>query len=104
VMFARTAPTRKPLIAQLAEEVVALKSPHPGLHRFFQRATWLWAGLFLLATVGLGIMMITEPYKLFLLLSTLVTVGLTVVGAGICALWFFAVIRRLGLRLQFTGA
>ena len=82
VMFARTAPTRKPLVAQLAEEVVALKSPHPGLHRFFQGATWLWAGLFLLATLGLGVMMVTEPYKLFLLLSTLVTVGLTVVGAA----------------------
>src|ERR1700734_3701009 len=104
VMFARTAPTRKPLIAQLAEEVVALKSPHPGLHRFFQGATWLWAGLFLLATLGLGAMMVTDPSQLFLLLSTPVTVGLTVVGAGICALWFFAVIRRLGLRLRFTGA
>src|SRR3984957_3068948 len=103
VMFARTAPTRKPLVAQLAEEVVALKMPHPGLHRFFQHATWLWAGLFLLATLGLGIMMVTEPYKLFLMLSTVVTVGLTAVGAGICALWIFAVIRRLGLRLHFTA-
>jgi hypothetical protein len=104
VMFARTAPTRKPLVAQLAAEVVSLKQPHPSLHRFFQGATWLWAGLFLLATLGLGVMMITEPYKLFLMLSTVVTVGLTAVGAGICALWFFAVIRRLGLRLHFTAA
>jgi hypothetical protein len=38
------------------------------------------------------------------MLSTVVTVGLTAVGAGICALWFFAVIRRLGLRLHFTAA
>ena len=104
VMFARTAPTRKPLVAQLAAEVVALKQPHPGLHRFFQGATWLWAGLFLLATLGLGVMMVTEPYKLFLMLSSVVTVGLTAVGAGICALWFFAVIRRLGLRLRFGAA
>ena len=104
VMFARTAPTRKPLVAQLAAEVVALKQPHPGLHRFFQGATWLWAGLFLLLTLGLAVMMVTEPFKLFMLLSTLVTVALTVVGAGICALWFFAVIRRLGLRLRFSAA
>jgi hypothetical protein len=104
VLFAKTAPTRKPLVAQLAAEVVSLKQPHPGLHRFFQGATWLWAGLFLLATLGLGVMMVTEPYKLFLMLSTVVTVGLTAVGAGICALWFFAVIRRLGLRLHFTAA
>ena len=104
IVFARTAPTRKPLVAQLAAEVVALKQPHPGLHRFFQGATWLWAGLFVVLTVGMGIMMVTEPFKLFMLLSTLVTIGLTVVGAGICALWFFAVIRRLGLRLRFTSA
>jgi hypothetical protein len=104
VMFARTAPTRKPLVAQLAAEVVALKQPHPGLHRFFQGATWLWAGLFLVLTVGMGIMMITEPFKLFMLLSTVVTIGLTVVGAGICVLWFFAVVRRLGLRLRFAAA
>ncbi len=104
VMFARTAPTRKPLVAQLAEEVVALKQPHPGLHRFFQGATWLWAGLFLLLTLGLAVMMKTEPFKLFMLLSSVVTVGLTVLGAGICVLWFLAVIRRLGLRLRFTAA
>jgi hypothetical protein len=104
VMFARTAPTRKPLVAQLAAEVVALKQPHPGLHRFFQGATWLWAGVFLLLTLGLAVMMETEPFKLFMLLSSVVTVGLTAVGAGICVLWFLAVIRRLGLRLRFTAA
>ena len=56
LLFARTAPTRKPLIAQLAAEVVALRQPsthHPALHRFFQGATWFWAGLFFLMTVGL---------------------------------------------------
>jgi len=104
VMFARTAPTRKPLVAQLAAEVVALKQPHPGLHRFFQGATWLWAGLFLLLTLGMAVMMETEPFKLFMLLSSVVTIGLTAVGAGICVLWFLAVIRRLGLRLHFTAA
>ena len=47
LVFARTAPTRKPLVAQLAAEVVALRHPlhHQGLHRFFQGATWLWAGI-----------------------------------------------------------
>jgi hypothetical protein len=104
VMFARTAPTRKPLVAQLAAEVVALKQPHPGLHRFFQGATWLWAGLFLLLTLGMAVMMETEPFKLFMLLSSVVTIGLTAVGAGICVLWFLAVIRRQGLRLRFTAS
>jgi hypothetical protein len=103
VVFARTAPTRKPLVTQLAAEVVALKEhDHPGLHRFFQGATWFWAGLFLVLTLGLGFMMVTEPFKLFMLLSTMVTIGLTVFGAAVCAVWFFAVLRRLGLRLDFT--
>jgi hypothetical protein len=107
VVFARTARTGKPLVAQLAADVVALKQPethHPGLHRFFQGATWFWAGLFLLLTLGMAVMMVTEPYKLFMLLSTAVTVGLTLVGAAVCVVWFLAVLRRLGLRLRFSAA
>jgi hypothetical protein len=107
VLFARTAPTRKPLIAQLAAEVVALRQPstqHPALHRFFQGATWLWAALFFLTTVGLSVMMLTEPLTLFLVLYTAVTVGGVVVGAGLCALWFYRVIRKSGLRIRFAAA
>jgi hypothetical protein len=107
VVFARTARSRKPLVAQLAEEVVALKqsgTQHPGLHRFFQGATWFWSGLFLLLTVGMGVMMATEPFKLFMLLSSAVTIGLTLVGAAVCIVWFRAVLRRLGLRLRFSAA
>jgi hypothetical protein len=106
VLFARTAPTRKPLIAQLAAEVVALRQPathYPALHRFFQGATWLWAGLFFLTTVGLSVMMLTEPLTLFLALYTAVTVGGVVVGAGLCAVWFFRVIRKTGLRVRFAA-
>ena len=107
VVFARTAPTRKPLVAQLAADVVELKQPethHPGLHRFFQGATWFWAGLFGLLTLGMAVMMVTEPLRLFLLLSSAVTIGLTLVGAAVCIVWFLAVVRRLGLRLRFSGA
>src|SRR6204780_9136 len=57
LVFARTAPTRKPLVAQLAAEGVAFKQSedhHPGLPRVFQGATWFWAGLFLILTLGMG--------------------------------------------------
>jgi hypothetical protein len=107
VVFARTAPTRRPLVAQLAADVVELRQPethHPGLHRFFQGATWFWAGLFLLLTLGMAVMMVTEPFRLFLLLSSAVTIGLTLVGAAVCIVWFLAVVRRLGLRLRFSPA
>ena len=105
VLFARTAPTRKPLVAQLAAEVVALRQPsshHPGLHRFFQGATWLWAGIFALSTVGLAVAMALEPAKVFMLLTTVVTVGGLIAGTGASALWFFRVLRRHGLRVRFA--
>ena len=105
VLFARTAPTRKPLVAQLAAEVVALRHPshHPGLHRFFQGATWLWAGIFAVSTAGLAVAMALESVKVFLLLTTIVTIGGVVAGTFASALWFFRVLRRFGLRLRFTG-
>ena len=104
VLFARTAPTRKPLVAQLAAEVVALRHPshHPGLHRFFQGATWLWAGIFAVSTAGLAAAMALEPVKVFLLLTTAVTVGGVVAGTGASAFWFFRVLRRFGLHVRFA--
>jgi len=76
---------------------------HPGLHRSFQGATWLWEGIILLLTVALAALMITEPANVFLLLTTAVTVALVVAGparlscgpARSCA-------GSLGLRLCFA--
>ena len=105
LLFARTAGGPDPLVARLAAEVVALRQPgtrHPGLHRFFQGATWLWAGIFLLLTAALAVLMVTEPVNVFLLLTTAVTVALVVAGTGASALWFLSVLRRLGLRLRFA--
>jgi hypothetical protein len=105
VLFARTAPTRKPLVAQLAAEVVALRHPlhHQGLHRFFQGATWLWAGIFAASTAGLAVAMALEPVKAFMLLTTAVTIGGIVAGTGASAFWFFRVLRRSGLRVRFAN-
>jgi hypothetical protein len=106
LLFARTAPTRKPLVAQLAAEVVALRHPshHVGLHKFFQGATWLWAGIFALSTIGMSVMLAVEPTKVFLLLTTAVTVGGTVAGTALSALWFVRVLRRFGLKVRFSQA
>src|SRR5207245_1494360 len=92
------------LLAGLAATwVVALRQParhHPGLHRFFQGATWLWAGIFLLLTAGLAILMVTEPLQAFMVASTVATVGLTAAGIAISAVWFWSVLRRSGLRVR----
>ncbi len=105
VLFARTASGPDPLVARLAADVVALRQPatrHPGLHRFFQKATWLWAGIFLLLTLGLAALMITVPAGTFLMLSTIATIALTAAGTGASALWFRAALHRFGLRLRFA--
>ena len=105
VLFARTAPTRKPLVAQLAAEVVALRpppSPHPGLDRFFHGATWLWAGIFAVSAAGLAAGVAIEPATVFLLLTTAVTIGGVVLGTILSALWFIRVLRRSGLRIRFS--
>lgn len=107
LLFARTARGPDPLVARLAAEVVALRQPtvrDPGLHRFFQGATWLWAGIFLLLTAGLAVLMMTEPAGLFLTLSTAATAALVIAGTGVSTLWFLLVLRTLGLRLRFAPA
>jgi uncharacterized membrane protein len=106
VLFARTARSANPLVARLAAEVVALRHPahHPGLHRFFQGATWLWAGIFLALAAALAVLLETEPVATFLLLSTVATISLIVAGTGASALWFRSVLRKTGLRLRFAPA
>jgi uncharacterized membrane protein HdeD (DUF308 family) len=107
VLFARTARSANPLVARLAAEVVALRQPagyHAVLHRFFQHATWLWAGIFLVLAATLAVLMVTEPVVTFLLFSTVATVSLVVAGTGASALWFRSVLRKTGLRLRFAPA
>jgi hypothetical protein len=107
ILFARTARGPRPLCAQLAAEMIALRQPaahHPGLHRFFQGATWLWAGVFLLLAASLAVLLATEPTATFLLLCTVATISLIAAGIGASMLWFRSVLRRLGLRLRFAPA
>jgi hypothetical protein len=107
ILFARTARGPRPLCAQLAAEMIALRQPaahHPGLHRFFQGATWLWAGVFLLLAASLAVLLATEPTGTFLLLCTVATITLIAAGIGASMLWFRSVLRRLGLRLRFAPA
>src|SRR5215472_761571 len=100
VLFARTAPTSKPLVARLAAEVVSLRQPivgHAGLQTFFRHATWLWAGVFAALTVGMAVLMVSQPASLFLLLTTAVTIGGVVLGSALSVMWFLRALRRFGL-------
>ena len=106
ILFARTASGPKPLVARLAAEVVALRqpaNPHPGLHRFFQGATWFWAAIFVLLAAFLGVLLATQPTASFLVLSTVATVVAIAVGAGVSALWLRVVLRKHGLGFRFAA-
>jgi len=107
ILFARTAPTGKPLVAQLAAEVVALRHPaaaHPGLERFFRGVTWLWAGIFAASTIGMAALLVLEPVTVFLLLTTVVTVAGVAAGTLASVVWFIRTLRRSGLRVRFGHA
>jgi hypothetical protein len=107
VLFARTAPTRKPLVAQLATEVVGLRQPssrHAGLDRFFQEATWLWAAIFAASAAGLAAAMAVASANVVLLLATTITVGGVAAGAFLSTVWFIRVLRRFGLHVRFIQA
>lgn len=103
VLFARTARTREPLVARLAAEVVGLRQPsalHPGLQRFFRGVTWLWAAIFAVSAIGLGVALALAPAAIVPLLATVVTVGGIAAGAALSFLWFMRVLRRLGLHVR----
>jgi hypothetical protein len=107
ILFARTAPTGRPLVARLAAEVVALRQPgaaHPGLDRFFRGVTWLWAGVFAASTIGMAALLALEPTAVFLLLTTVVTVAGIAAGTLASVVWFIRMLRRSGLRVRFGQA
>jgi hypothetical protein len=107
VLFARTARGPDPLLARLAAEVVGLRQPathYPGLHRFFQGGTWLWAGIFMALAAVLAGLMLTQPLPAFLTLSTVATIGLILAGAGVSVIWLRFVLRRVGLKVRFAVA
>ena len=107
LLFARTATAGKPLVAQLAAEVVALRQPsaaHPGLERFFRGVTWLWAGIFAASTIGLVILLVVVPVPVFLLFTTVVTVAGVAAGTVLSVLWFVRMLHRCDLRVRFGPA
>ena len=55
-----------------------------------------------MTTVGLAVLMAFETVKVFLLLTTAVTIGGVVAGTFLSAFWFFRVLRRFGLRVRFA--
>ena len=58
-----------------------------------------------MTTVGLVVLMTFETVKVFLLLTTAVTIGGVIAQASfLSAFWFFRVLHRFGLRVRFAQA
>lgn len=107
VLFARTARGHSPLAARLAAEVVGLRPQtlrQPQVHRFFQDATLLWAGIFLLLAATLGALLATIPISTYVTAWLITTVALLAAGAGASVLWLRAVLRRCGIKVCFAPA
>jgi uncharacterized membrane protein len=107
VLFARTARSDVPLAEKLAGEVICLRQPpirQPCLQRFFQGATWLWAGVFLLLGACMGALLATQPTTTFVLFSVVATVALIVLGVIASSVWLRTVLRRHRLGVRFARA
>ena len=107
ILFARTARGHSPIAARLAGEVIGLRCPdvhRPRLHRFFQHVTVLWAGVFLLLAVTLGVLLATVPLASYVSVWAATTVVLITAGIAASALWLRSVLRRLSIELRFASA
>jgi uncharacterized membrane protein len=105
VLFARTARSDEPLAEKLAGEVISLKQPtirQACLHRFFQGATWLWAGVFLVLGACMGALLASQTTATFLVYSVVATAVLIVLGIVACVLWLRAVLRRHQMSVRFA--
>jgi hypothetical protein len=105
LLFARTARGHSPIAARLAAEVIGLRCPpvhQPRLHSFFQRATLLWAGVFLLLAVTLGALLATVPVDIYVPIWAATTVALIAAGIGVSVVWLRAELRRLSIGFRFA--
>jgi len=105
LLFARTARGHSPIAARLADEVIGLRCPavhQPRLNGFFQGVTALWAGVFLLLAVVLGVLLATVPISTYVPIWAACTVVLIVGGIAASVLWLRSVLRRLGIGFRFV--
>jgi hypothetical protein len=107
LLFASTARGHSPIAARLAAEVIGLRCPpvhQPRLNGFFRGVTVLWAGVFLLLAVSLGVLLATIPVTTYVPVWAATTVVLIAAGIVASAVWLRSVLRRLGIGFRFAAA
>jgi hypothetical protein len=63
----------------------------------------LWAGVFLLLAVTLGVLLATTPLATYVPVWAATTVVLIAAGIAASVLWLRSVLRRLSIGLRFTS-
>ncbi|RJQ86255.1 VC0807 family protein [Amycolatopsis panacis] len=102
-LFLVSAPFNKPLLARLAGEFCSLPdtlSGHPGMRRFFQRLSLLWALVFAVNGGVTLLLLAKATVGDFLMVSTAGSyslVGLTILGS---LWWFRRSLRSAGIVLR----
>jgi hypothetical protein len=107
ILFARTARGHSPLAGRLAAEVVGLRCPavhQPRLNGFFQGVTALWAGVFLLLAVSLGVLLATISVTTYVPVWAATTIVLIAAGVAASVLWLRLVLRKQGIGFRFAPA
>jgi hypothetical protein len=66
--------------------------------------TVLWAGVFLLLAVSLGVLLATVPLGSYVSVWAATTVVLITAGIAASALWLRSVLRRLSIGFRFAPA
>jgi hypothetical protein len=107
LLFARTARGHSPIAARLGAEVIGLRCPavhQPRLEGFFRHVTVLWAGVFGLLAVTLGVLLATIPVDIYVPVWAATTVTLVTAGIAVSVLWLRSALRRLCIGFRFATA
>lgn len=105
LLFAWTARGNNPIAARLAAQVIGLHCPavhQPRLNGFFRHVTVLWAGVFLLLAVSLGVLLATIPVTTYVPVWAVTTVALIAAGIGVSVLWLRSVLHKHGIGFRFA--
>jgi hypothetical protein len=102
-LFLVSALLNRPFLARLARDFCAFPaalSAHPGMKRFFQRVSLLWAFVFAVNGAGTLVMLAKATVGNFLMVSTAGSYTLVVLGIGLSLFWFRRSLRDQGIVLR----
>jgi uncharacterized membrane protein len=99
-VFIASLPTGRPMAERLAADFCPLPGAfvdHPGVRRFFNRITLLWAGVQLANATITVILLISQPVRTYVWTRSVLSMAMTGAAIGVSVLWFQRSMRRQGI-------